>query len=171
MNEDVKANQENPLSVPELKDHMPHPDAEKRFGEAVAWYRRKAKLSQEKLGEKANLHRTYISGVETGGRNVTIRVVERLATALNVHPSVFFADWPNGSKVEAPGERCDIDSAECQSLKRMLEETKRRIVWTSGLKESDKSRLMQQVDFALADLTERCCEKRTGGTTDAPRIY
>ena len=39
-------------------------------------------LSQEKLGEVAGLDRTYISGVERGGRNPTISSLGRIAAAL-----------------------------------------------------------------------------------------
>jgi transcriptional regulator with XRE-family HTH domain len=41
-------------------------------------------LSQERLAELAKVHRTYLSGVETGARNPTLEVVERLASALGI---------------------------------------------------------------------------------------
>ena len=41
-------------------------------------------LSQEKLAFNANLHRTYISGVERGIRNPTVVILDRLAVALDV---------------------------------------------------------------------------------------
>lgn len=41
-------------------------------------------LSQEKLAERAGMHRTFISLVERRGRNVTLGVVEALANALEV---------------------------------------------------------------------------------------
>lgn len=39
--------------------------------------------SQEKLGFKSNLDRTYIGGIERGERNVTILNLKRIADALN----------------------------------------------------------------------------------------
>lgn len=46
--------------------------------------RAERELSQEKLAEKAGLHRTFISLIERRGRNVTLGVVEALANALGV---------------------------------------------------------------------------------------
>lgn len=41
-------------------------------------------MSQEKLAELAELHRTYVGSVERGERNIAIDNMERLAQALNV---------------------------------------------------------------------------------------
>ncbi|MDQ3330609.1 MAG: helix-turn-helix domain-containing protein [Planctomycetota bacterium] len=57
---------------------------QKRFGERLRSVRTNAGFSQERLAEIAGLHRTYISSVERGERNVTIETVEKLAHALNV---------------------------------------------------------------------------------------
>ncbi len=47
--------------------------------------RREAKgLSQEKLAEKADLDRTYISGIERGVRNPGLISIARVAKALGV---------------------------------------------------------------------------------------
>ncbi|MCK5492847.1 MAG: helix-turn-helix transcriptional regulator [Candidatus Omnitrophica bacterium] len=39
-------------------------------------------LSQEELSEKCGLHRTYIGGIESLGRNVSLVNIERIAKAL-----------------------------------------------------------------------------------------
>ncbi len=60
------------------------------------------KLSQEALADIAELHRTYVSSVERGERNVTIDSLERLANALEVDVREFFrpeelaSDKPQG---------------------------------------------------------------------------
>jgi len=43
-------------------------------------------ISQEKLAEMANLHRTYIGSIERAERNVSLLNVERIARALKVSP-------------------------------------------------------------------------------------
>lgn len=59
-------------------------DILKRFGERVRALRQQKGLSQEKLAELANLHRTYISSVELGERNVSLKNIQALADALGV---------------------------------------------------------------------------------------
>ena len=44
-------------------------------------------LSQEALGYKAKVHRTYISDIERGARNPTVKVIWKLAEALETQPS------------------------------------------------------------------------------------
>jgi transcriptional regulator with XRE-family HTH domain len=59
-------------------------DVQVRFGERLRGTRQKKGLSQEKLADLAGLHRTYVSGVERGERNISLLNIERLAIALNV---------------------------------------------------------------------------------------
>jgi transcriptional regulator with XRE-family HTH domain len=49
-------------------------------------YRKQAGLSQEELGEKAGLHRTYIGSVERGERNITLDSLQEIADALHIAP-------------------------------------------------------------------------------------
>jgi len=46
--------------------------------------RKRLSISQEGLAEMAELHRTYVGGIERGERNVSIDNIERLATALGL---------------------------------------------------------------------------------------
>jgi transcriptional regulator with XRE-family HTH domain len=41
-------------------------------------------LSQEQLAERAELHWTYVSGIERGRRNPGLNILARLAKALHV---------------------------------------------------------------------------------------
>ena len=56
----------------------------KQLGEKVRKARTKAGFTQEKLANKAGLHRTYIAGIETGRRNISVKSLEKIAKALDV---------------------------------------------------------------------------------------
>jgi transcriptional regulator with XRE-family HTH domain len=56
----------------------------RRFGGRVRELRQRAGLSQEAFAAKCDLDRTYISGIERGQRNVALRNIEAIATALNL---------------------------------------------------------------------------------------
>jgi len=56
------------------------------LGRNVRSYRELKGLSQEALAFDADLHRTYVSGVERGVRNPTVLIVAKLANALGVAP-------------------------------------------------------------------------------------
>ncbi len=65
------------------------------FGSHLRSLRKKAGLSQEETADRAGIHVTYLSGVERGLRNPTIRNVRRLAQALGVPTKeLFFFDEP-----------------------------------------------------------------------------
>jgi transcriptional regulator with XRE-family HTH domain len=49
-------------------------------------------LSQEDLAQIAGLDRTYMGGIERGGRNIGLLNVKRLADALNITPKDLFDD-------------------------------------------------------------------------------
>lgn len=71
-------------------------DYRKIVGENVRKLRERSGISQEELGFRSNLDRTYVSGVERGVRNPTVVVLARLAAALGVEPSALFAS-PDGN--------------------------------------------------------------------------
>ncbi len=57
------------------------------FARTLRKKREAAGLSQEELADISGLHRTYVSSVERGERNISIDNIERLANALNLEPS------------------------------------------------------------------------------------
>lgn len=61
------------------------------FGSHLRSLRRKAGLSQEEVAGRAGIHVTYLSGVERGLRNPSIRNVRRLAQALGVPTGELFS--------------------------------------------------------------------------------
>lgn len=59
----------------------------KQLGQKIKRLRLKAGISQEKLAAKAKLHRTYMSDIERGERNVSVENIKKIADALNVDPN------------------------------------------------------------------------------------
>ena len=54
------------------------------FGTNVRRYREQAGISQEKLAEISELHRTYISDVERFRRSISLSNIQKIAEALNI---------------------------------------------------------------------------------------
>ena len=57
------------------------------FGLAVREQRTRLGISQEQLGFAADLDRTYVSGIERGTRNPTLRILWQISKALKTAPS------------------------------------------------------------------------------------
>lgn len=55
-----------------------------KFGTNLRNLRSDKNISQEKLAFLSKLHRTYISDIERGKRNVSLMNIEKLAKALKV---------------------------------------------------------------------------------------
>jgi transcriptional regulator with XRE-family HTH domain len=62
----------------------------KKFGSRLKEIRLAKNISQEALSYRAELHRTYISSVELGKRNVSLVNIEKLAKALDCQIIDFF---------------------------------------------------------------------------------
>lgn len=57
------------------------------LGLAIQGRRKKLGLSQDDLASKAGLHRTYISEIERRSRNLSVKILVRIAMALDLSPS------------------------------------------------------------------------------------
>ncbi len=62
------------------------------FARNIKELRLSLKLSQEELADKCGLHRTYISDIERGCRNVSIDNIGKIADGLGVKPSVLLEE-------------------------------------------------------------------------------
>lgn len=81
----------------------------KQFGERVRDLRKTQGLSQEELAEKADLHYTYIGGVERGERNLSLKSIERIASALKMDIRELFVYRPSTNKADAEGNKIISD--------------------------------------------------------------
>ena len=57
-----------------------------KLGNRIRKIRREKGLSQEDLGFKSDLHRTYIGSIERGEQNISIDNIHKIAKALKVSP-------------------------------------------------------------------------------------
>lgn len=65
-------------------------DVRSRVGTNLQKLRRDRGVTQEELAHKARVHQTYLSGVESGKRNPSIVVLERIADGLGVDVALLF---------------------------------------------------------------------------------
>lgn len=63
---------------------MARTSLQQKLGKKIKTLRNDAGLSQEKLGELTDLDRTYISDIERGKRNPSLKSLEKLAKALKI---------------------------------------------------------------------------------------
>lgn len=63
---------------------------EVKVGNRIKELRNKLGISQEELGFRSGVHRTYIASLEVGKRNISIATLEKIVKALEVSLSEFF---------------------------------------------------------------------------------
>lgn len=73
-------------------------EARERIARKLRLLRTERKLSQEKMAELANFHRTYVSQLERCVTNISIDGLERLASALGVDISALLEPIPTRNK-------------------------------------------------------------------------
>jgi transcriptional regulator with XRE-family HTH domain len=57
------------------------------FGRSVRSRREAKNITQRALAEMAGIHRTYLCEVEGGARNVALKIIVRIARALEISPA------------------------------------------------------------------------------------
>jgi len=65
----------------------------KKFGKQVRIKRQELGLSQEELGRRARLHRTYIGMIERAEKNITLENINKIASALDINIKDFFTKF------------------------------------------------------------------------------
>ena len=71
-------------TIVDISIHLTIMALKEKFGKKIKLLREERKYSIEYLANIANIDRTYISDIEKGKRNVSLLIIEKLATALNV---------------------------------------------------------------------------------------
>ncbi|MDB6021280.1 MAG: hypothetical protein JWQ04_1137 [Pedosphaera sp.] len=54
-------------------------------GETIRAERKKARMSQEKLAEKADLNRNYVGEIERAEKKITLETLEKIAKVFRLH--------------------------------------------------------------------------------------
>jgi transcriptional regulator with XRE-family HTH domain len=77
-----------------------------RFGENLERCRKRARLSQEGLAERASLHRTAVGQLERGERVARVDTLVKLAGALDMPPEDLLRNlkWSPGKKTDGKFE-------------------------------------------------------------------
>lgn len=65
-------------------------DIASQIGAVIRAFRLEKGISQEELAHQAELDRTYVSGLERGKRNPSVRALQRITDALGTTLDVFF---------------------------------------------------------------------------------
>ncbi|MFK7756006.1 MAG: helix-turn-helix domain-containing protein [Flavobacteriales bacterium] len=60
------------------------------FGKIIRELRKEINISQEELGFRSNVHRTYIGMIERGEKNISLENIEKLSKGLGVTMSSIF---------------------------------------------------------------------------------
>jgi transcriptional regulator with XRE-family HTH domain len=72
------------MQFAKLRTMRPQSPRHLLLGRSIRGQRKQRGISQEKLAELADVHRTYLGGVERGERNPSFSSLLRVADALNV---------------------------------------------------------------------------------------
>jgi transcriptional regulator with XRE-family HTH domain len=77
-------------------------DLQRTFGRNLKAWRKARGISQEALAEVFGHNRTYIGGFERGERNPSLKVIERLAAAIDVEPFKLLMPPPEDPEAAPP---------------------------------------------------------------------
>jgi transcriptional regulator with XRE-family HTH domain len=67
-------------------------DHQRTLGKNLRGFREAEGVSQEAFAEILGVHRTYISALERGERNVSLKSVEKIAGKLKIEPLLLLSD-------------------------------------------------------------------------------
>ena len=95
----------------------------KAFGTRIRELRKAQGLSQEALAERAELHPTYIGGVERGERNLSFDSIVKIAHALGLSLNALF-----GFDIKQPVTQDELLTAEILGLVQGLEPKAKNLV-------------------------------------------
>lgn len=88
--------------VATAKAQNPKTDPSVAFGELLRKRRMRQKMSQDALAAKAGYERAFISLIERGKTNPSLRSIFDICTALDIRPSVFLRQVEKAANFDLP---------------------------------------------------------------------
>ena len=73
---------------------------QRKFGLVIKELRLEKGFSQESLANQSDIDRTYISDIEKGERNISLKIIERLSVTLQISLSELFKKIEKYGKLE-----------------------------------------------------------------------
>ena len=65
---------------------------QQKLGLVIIGLRRSQGLSQEEFARSAGIDRCYMSSIENGKRQISVKILERIAIALEITPSLLLLE-------------------------------------------------------------------------------
>lgn len=93
------------------------------IGERIKSIRKSRGFTQEELAEKAGIKSTYVTGIETGKRNTSLKTIAKLLTALDVEPIELF-NFSQLNNEDFRDKKAAVESIKANLLSRELHEIK-----------------------------------------------
>jgi len=81
---------DKPLKLGDQNATVSYKPLYQKVGQRIEYFRKKKRMTQEQLAEKAGLHRAYFWDIEQG-RNISIRTAYNIARALEIKLSQLLA--------------------------------------------------------------------------------
>lgn len=100
------------------------------LGKRIQGVREKAGLTQEQLEEKSGVHTKYISAIERGQKNVTIKTLGKIAKGLDVelYELCLLSEEPKSEKMTKKAIEALLKNADIKSLNLCLEFLRKAVV-------------------------------------------
>jgi two-component system response regulator len=126
-------------------------DLQTKLGVVIRMYRNQLGISQEELAWRANMHRTYIAGVERGARNVTLRSIANLAKALQVTVGNLFsyAAEPSETTVRVAANRAQNQVREILMVEDDATDAAMAVRALKGAKVTNPMRIVRDAEDGL----------------------
>lgn len=96
----------------------------KQVGERIRYFRKLKGWTQDQLAENADLHYSYIGGIERGVRNISLETIDKIINALEVEPTELFTFQAKLTSAQMARRRA-IDEHITMITNRSTEEIKR----------------------------------------------